>query len=141
MYLLDTDVVCELRKVKARKAHPSVVAWNSTVTPTETFLSAISVLELERGVLRLERRDATQGAVMRAWIDEHVLPTFAGRILPIDAGVAQRSAELQIADPGPERDSLIAATALMNGMTIVTRNVRDYESTGVAVVNPWDWRR
>lgn len=140
MYLLDTDVVSELRKVKAGKAHANVAAWNSSVAPTETFLSAISILELERGVLRIERRDAAQGAVMRAWMDEHVLPTFGGRVLPIDVGVARRCAKLHIPDPRPERDALIAATALIHGMTVVTRNVQDFEPTGVAILNPWEWQ-
>jgi toxin FitB len=140
MYLLDTDVVSELRRVKAGKAHPKVAAWSASVAPTDTFLSAISVLELERGVLRIERRDAAQGAVMRAWMDGHVLPTFGGRILPIDAAVARRCAKLHIPDPRPERDALIAATALIHGMTVVTRNVEDFEPTGVAILNPWEWR-
>ncbi len=140
MYLLDTDVVSELRKVKAGKAHPNVAAWSAAVAPTETFLSAISVLELERGVLRIERRDAAQGAVMRAWMDGHVLPTFEGRILPIDAAVARRCAKLHIPDPRPERDALIAAAALIHGMTVVTRNVEDFGPTGVAILNPWEWR-
>lgn len=140
MYLLDTDVVSELRKVKAGKAHPSMAAWNGTVAPTETFISAISVLELERGVLRIERRDAAQGAVMRAWLDEHVMPTFGGRILPIDAGVARRCATLHIPEPRPERDALIAATALIHGMTVATRNVEDFEPTGVPILNPWEWQ-
>lgn len=140
MYLLDTDVVSELRKIKAGKAHPNVAAWSVAVAPTETFLSAISVLELERGVLRIERRDAAQGAVMRAWMDEHVLPTFGGRILSIDTGVARHCAKLHIPDPRPERDALIAATALVHGMTVVTRNVEDFKPTGVAILNPWEWR-
>jgi predicted nucleic acid-binding protein len=139
MYLLDTDVVSELRKVKARKAHPKVAAWSEAVAPNETFLSAISILELERGVLRIERRDAAQGAVMRAWMDGHVLPTFAGRVLAIDTGVARRCAKLHIPDPRPERDALIAATALIHGMTVVSRNVDDFEPTGVAILNPWEW--
>lgn len=141
MYLLDTDVVSELRKVKAGKAHPNVAAWSAAVAPTETFLSAISVLDLERGVLRIERRDAAQGAVMRAWMDGHVLPTFGGRILPIDAAVARCCAKLHIPDPRPERDALIAATALIHGMTVVTRNVEDFEPTDVAILNPWEWKR
>ena len=139
MYLLDTDVVSELRKVKAGKAHPNVAAWSGAVAPAETFLSAISVLELERGVLRIERRDAVQGAIMRGWMDEHVLPTFGGRILSIDAGVARRCAKLHIPDPRPERDALIAATALIHGMIVVTRNVEDFKPTGVTVLNPWEW--
>jgi predicted nucleic acid-binding protein len=139
MYLLDTDVVSELRKVKAGKAHPKVAAWSDAAAPSETFLSAISILELETGVLRIERRDAVQGAIIRAWMDENVLPTFAGRILPIDTAVARRCAKLHIPDPRPERDALIAATALIHGMTVVTRNVDDFEPTGVAVLNPWEW--
>lgn len=119
MYLLDTDVVSELR---------------------ETFLSAISVLELERDVLRVERRGAAQGAVMRAWLDGHVLPAFAGRILPIDTSVACHCARLHIPGPRPGRDALIAATALVHGMTVVTRNVDDFEPTGVGLLNPWEWR-
>ena len=141
MYLLDTDVVSELRKVKAAKAHPNVAAWSAAVAPIETFLSAISVLELERGVLRIERRDAAQGAVMRTWMDGHVLPTFAGRILPVDAAVARCCAKLHIPDPRPERDALIAATALIHAMTVVTRNVEDFEPTGVAILNPWECKR
>jgi len=140
MYLLDTEVVSELRKVKAGKAHPNVAAWSGAVAPTEAFLSAISVLELERGVLRMERRDAAKGAVMRAWLDEHVLPTFRGRLLPIDTGVARRCAKLHFPDPRSERDALIAATALIHGMTVVTRNVEDFEPTGVALLNPWEWQ-
>ncbi|HEX5207354.1 MAG TPA: type II toxin-antitoxin system VapC family toxin [Steroidobacteraceae bacterium] len=139
MYLLDTDVVSELRKVKAGKAHPKVAAWSEAVAPSETFLSAISILELERGVLRIERRDAAQGAVMRAWLDGHVLPTFAGRILAIDTGVARRCAKLHIPDPRPERDALIAATALIHGMTVVTRNVDDFKPTGASILDPWEW--
>ena len=140
MYLLDTDVVSELRKVKAGKAHPNVAAWSNVAAASETFLSAISILELERGVLRIERRDPVQGAVMRAWMDESVLRTFAARILPIDTGVARRCARLHIPDPKPERDALIAATALIHGMTVVTRNVDDFKPTGVAVLNPWEWQ-
>lgn len=139
MYLLDTDVVSELRKVKAGKAHPKVAAWSDAAPPSETYLSAISILELERGILRIERCDAAQGAFMRAWMDGHVLPTFVGRILAIDTRVARHCAKLHIPDPRPERDALIAATALVHGMTVVTRNVDDFESTGVAILNPWDW--
>ncbi len=139
MYLLDTNVVSELRKAKAGKAHPRVAAWNAIVAPAETFISAISVLELEWGVLRVERRDPRQGSIMRLWMEKHVLPGFSGRVLPIDAAVAQRCAGLHFPDPRPERDALIAATALVHGMTVVTRNVSDFASTGVPTLNPWEW--
>jgi predicted nucleic acid-binding protein len=138
MFVLDTDVVSELRKVKVGKAHPNVAAWNDSVAPSQAFLSVISVLELERCILQIERRDGTQGKVLRAWMDGYVLPAFAGRVLAIDTVVAQRCAKLHVPDPKPGRDGLIAATALVHGMTIVTRNVGDYAGTGVAILNPWE---
>ena len=139
MYILDTNVVSELRKVKARKAHPKVAAWNANVAPAETFISAITVLELELGILRVERRDPSRGSTMRGWMEQHVLPAFAGRVLPIDTAVAQRCATLHVPDPRPERDAFIAATALVHGMTVVTRNVEDFQSAGVGTLNPWQW--
>jgi hypothetical protein len=97
----------------------------------------MTIHELEVGVLLAERRDPAQGAVLRAWLNGHVLPAFGDRILAIDAAVAQRSARLHVPDPRPLRDGLIAATALVHGMTVVTRNVGDFEPTGVATLNPW----
>ncbi|MGH9616769.1 MAG: type II toxin-antitoxin system VapC family toxin [Acidobacteriaceae bacterium] len=135
MYLLDTNVVSELRK--AKKADRHVRAWARTVPATSLYLSAISVLELETGILLIERRDRKQGAMLRHWMESHVLPTFAGRILAIDAAVAQRCAALHVPDPRSDRDALIAATALVHSMTVVTRNVGDFEPTGVSVLNPW----
>lgn len=137
MFLLDTNVVSELRKAKVGRADANVTAWARTVPAGSLFLSAITLLELETGVLRVERRDLQQGAVLRAWLERHVLPAFAGRILPVDLAVAQRCARLHVPDPRAERDALIAATALVHGMTVVTRNVSDFESTGVPLLNPW----
>jgi hypothetical protein len=97
----------------------------------------ITVLELEIGVLLAERRDPSRGAVFRAWLDRHVLPAFAERILVVDTVVAQRSARLHVPDPRPVRDALIAATAQVYGMVVVTRNVADFEPTGVPTLNPW----
>lgn len=137
MFVLDTNVVSELRKAKAGKADPNVTAWAAGIPVNQMFLSAISVLELETGVLLVERRDPAQGAILRAWLDNHVLPAFAGRVLAVDTIVAQRCARLHVPDPRAERDALIAATALVHGMVVVTRNVGDFESTGVQIFNPW----
>lgn len=137
MFVLDTNVVSELRKAKSGKADPGLVAWAQRLLPGQLFISAITVLELETGVLLAERRDPPQGALLRAWLDGHVLPGFAGRILPVDGAVAQRCARLHVPDPRAERDALIAATAMVHGMTVATRNVADFAPTGVALVNPW----
>jgi predicted nucleic acid-binding protein len=138
MFLLDTNVISELRKVRAGKADPHFAAWVRTVPPASLFLSAIVIQELEIGTLLAERRDPSKGAILRAWLNDHVLPIFSERILPIDAAVARRSAALHVPDPRPIRDALIAATALTHGMTVVTRNLADFESTGVQILNPWD---
>ncbi|HEX4181045.1 MAG TPA: type II toxin-antitoxin system VapC family toxin [Caulobacteraceae bacterium] len=137
MFLLDTNVVSELRKVHSGKADASVSRWADRVDIRDLYLSTVIVMELEIGVLLLERRDARQGAQLRAWLDTAVLPSFEGRVLPVDTTVARRCAQLHVPDPRAERDALIAATAFVHGMTVVTRNVRDFESTGVTVINPW----
>jgi len=135
MYILDTNVVSELRK--GRKAHRSVRTWAQGFSAASLYLSAISILELEIGILLMERRDQTQGAVLRVWMDKHVLPTFAGRVLPIDTAVAQRCGALHVPNPRSDRDALIAATALVHGMTVATRNVNHFQQMGVAIVDPW----
>ena len=137
MYLLDTNIVSELRKAKAGKADKNVAAWAESISATSMFLSAVTILELETGILLIERRDPMQGAILRAWLDDHVLPAFDGRILAVDIAVAQRCAKLNVPNPRPHRDALIAATALVHGMTVVTRNVADFESIGTEVFNPW----
>jgi predicted nucleic acid-binding protein len=89
-------------------------------------------------VISIARRDTAQGAVLRAWIDDQILPRFEGRILAVDTAVARRCAHLHVPDPRAERDALIAATALVHGLTVVTRDVTDFELVGVALLNPWD---
>jgi predicted nucleic acid-binding protein len=137
MYLLDTNVVSELRKAKSGRADPNVVAWAQPIPVGSLFLSAITVLELELGVLLIERRDAAQGNVLRAWLDQSVLPAFEGRILPVDVEVARRCARMHVPDPRSERDALIAATALVHGMTVVTRNVPDFSGLDLPLLDPW----
>jgi predicted nucleic acid-binding protein len=138
MFLLDTNVLSELRKARAGKADRNVTAWVRTVPGASLFLSVIVIQELEIGTLLAERRDPVKGAILRAWLDDHVLITFAERILPVDTAVARRSAALHIPNPRPIRDGLIAATALTHGMTVVTRNEADFEPTGVPLLNPWN---
>ena len=136
MYILDTNVVSELRKGK--NADPKVVRWAHSLPAASLYISAISILELQVAILLLERRDRKPGEVLRAWMDRHVLPTFMGRILAIDVAVAQRCAGLLVPDPRSDRDALIAAIALIHGLTVVTRNVRHFRPMGVAVLDPWD---
>jgi toxin FitB len=138
MFVVDTNVVSELRKAKAGKADRNVAAWASRVPATWLFVSAITILELETGVLLVQRRDPKQGALLRAWLDQYVLPAFSGRVLPVDTAVAQRCAALHVPDPRSDRDALIAATAMVHNMTVVTRNVADFAATGVPLLNPWD---
>lgn len=137
MYVLDTCVVSELRKVRSGRADPGVAAFAQGVDAGALFLSAVTILELDLGILALERRDAAQGSVLRAWLDRYVLPEFSGRTLPVDVAVARRCARLHVPDRRSERDAFIAATALVHGMSVVTRNVIDFEPTGVAIINPW----
>lgn len=135
MFLLDTNVISELRRPD--KADRNVLSWAGAIPAASFFLSAISILEIELGALLNARKDASQGAVLRAWIDDQILPRFEARILAVDTVVAQRCARLHVPDPRAERDALIAATALVHGLTLVTRNVSDFEPTGVALLNPW----
>ncbi len=140
MYVLDTNVVSELRKIRLGKADSQFAIWADSIEAMDLYLSVITIQELEIGVLLAERRDPSQGAVFRLWLNSHVIPAFNGRILDVDTAVAQRSAKLHVPDPRPVRDGLIAATALVHGMTVVTRNVADFEPTGVPTLNPWQGR-
>ncbi|MFZ9315391.1 MAG: type II toxin-antitoxin system VapC family toxin [Burkholderiaceae bacterium] len=137
MYLLDTNVVSELRKVRLGKADKQVSAWVGKIDASNLFVSVITLMELEMGVLAIERRDAQQGKLLRQWLDERVVPEFEERTISIDTTIAQRCARLHIRDRQGERDALIAATALVHGMTVATRNINDFLPSQVACVNPW----
>lgn len=138
MYLLDTNVVSELRKLPAGRANPGVVAWATSVPSAAMFLSVISAYELELGILLAERSDQAKGQVLRSWLNDTVLPAFEGRILPVDQAVAVQSATFHVPDPAPYRDAFIGATALIHGMTVVTRNALDFERfPNTEVLNPW----
>lgn len=137
-YLLDTNVISELRKVGDGKADSNVVAWVSSMDVAQFYLSAITILELERGILAIHRRDKRQGALLRQWLDQQVHPTFDGRILSIDAVVATRCAHLHVPDRRNEADALIAATALVHNLTVVTRNTKDFDGSSVRLIDPWE---
>lgn len=139
MFVLDTNVVSELRKVRGDKANPGVAAWAEQVSSSELFVSSITIHELEHGVLLMERSDPDQGALLRAWLDHGVAAAFKTRVLDVDERVARRAAALHVPNPAPFRDALIGATAIEHDMTVVTRNVRDFERfEGLDVFNPWN---
>lgn len=137
MFLLDTNVVSELRKAGDGRADANVTAWLSNEDAARFYISVVTLMEIELGILRMERRDAEQGALLRAWMNTRVLPEFSERTLPIDSVVALRCARLHVPNLRSERDATIAATALVHGMAVVTRNVAGFAATGVNVINPW----
>jgi len=138
MYILDTNVVSELRKAKSRRSNKNVTQWAKNIPISALFLSVITILELETGILLLERRDKSQGSILRCWLNTHLLPAFSERILPLDVTIAQCCAKLHVPDPRSDRDAIIAATGLVHDMTVVTRNISDFDKTGVKTLNPWD---
>jgi predicted nucleic acid-binding protein len=137
MHLLDTNVISELRRAGHGMADRAVSLWAAGALTNQQYVSAVTIEELEIGVLRIERRDLIQGRLLRTWLEGLVNVTFDGRILPVDLAVVQQSARLHVPNPRPIRDCFIAATALVHGMTVVTRNVADFESMGVPLLNPW----
>jgi predicted nucleic acid-binding protein len=134
MFILDTNVASELRK-KSR-ANREVADWALRIPARQLFMSVVTVRELEYGVLLSARKDLRQSESLGVWL-EAVLQQFEGRILHIDIAIARRCAVLHVPDPKPERDAWIAATALVHGMTLVTRNIKDFAATGVKLFNPW----
>lgn len=137
-WLLDTNVVSELRKVRVGRADANVAAWAEAQDAADLWLSVIVVQEIEIGFLLRERSAPPQGAQLRSWLEDRVLPAFADRILPVTLEVARRGAALHVQGPRPARDGLIAATALAHGLGVATRNVRDFDGTGVRLTNPWE---
>lgn len=139
MYLLDTNVISEFRKIAAGKAEKKVIEWSNSISPLDLFLSVVTLQELEIGTLLVERRDPTQGKLLRRWVNDYVLKVFSERLLDITQQIAISSAQFCVPNPKPINDMLIAATAKVHSMTVVTRNIADFEGTGVKIFNPWDY--
>jgi predicted nucleic acid-binding protein len=133
-YLLDTNVVSELRKAAP---DPNVLAWHAKHAGAEVFLSALLVGEVRRGIERIRGRDPKQADVLERWF-AGLLSTYRSRILPVTAEVAQEWGRCNVNDPVPVVDGLMAATAKVHDLTLVTRNVADVARTGVAVANPFE---
>ena len=136
-YLVDTNVISELRKIRNGTADARVVRYMAILPAADLYLSAITILELEKGTLQIARRDPSQGAILRNWLSSQVLTAFEGRILGVNTEIAQRCASLFVPNPRAQMDALIAATALVHKMTVVTRNTAEFEAMGVALLNPW----
>lgn len=135
MFLLDTNSLSETRRLRP---DPAVAAWFREQDTAAFFTSVIVLTELERGIRLIERRDRRQGAILRRWLDVQVPEWFGDRVLDVDEEVARCAGALHVPDPAPEHDALIGATALVRELTVVTRNVRDFERFGVPVINPWE---
>ena len=136
-YLLDTNVISELRKARSGRAHANVIRWAEHVDAASLHLSVVTIEEIETGIARCERRDPAQATLLRIWLEHSVLKAFAGRILAVDVHVARSSGRSNAPDRRPHGDRLIAATARLHGMTVVTRNVADFEGFDVPVLDPW----
>ncbi|MBA2463703.1 MAG: type II toxin-antitoxin system VapC family toxin [Nocardioidaceae bacterium] len=133
-YLLDTNVISELRK---RAGDPRVKAWVAGQAATDLAISVVTVVEIEVGILRRARTDSDQAAILTRWFEDRVLAGFKDRILPLDLPAARRVAPLHVPDQAPQHDALIAGTALARSLTVVTRNVSDFTRTGLGLINPW----
>lgn len=135
-FLLDTDVVSAMRRPQLLPA--PVLEWANRLVLSETRISAITVEEIERGVLLRERSDPPQGAVLRDWFEHTVMHHYRDGILPIDEPAARATARLHVPDKRPYADALLAGTALTHGLTLVARNDAHHKGiAGLALVNPW----
>lgn len=138
MYLLDTNIISELRLLPKNRANANFVAWASQFPDDRIFyINSVVVMELERGVMLKQRKDPEQGNILANWLYNEILPSFSGRILNIDKAVAHVCSSLHVPNPKPENDAWIAATAIAHGMTLVTHNVKDFNGINVDIIDPF----
>ena len=137
MFLLDTNVVSELRKASSNKADLNVLQWAKKQSVGSLFISSVTILEIEMGILQKERKDPQQAAILRTWLNTHVLKAFSDRVLPFDTSIAIECAKLHVPNPKSERDTMIGATSKVHGMTLVTRNTKDFKHMKLELINPW----
>lgn len=137
-YLLDTNVLSEYRKVEKGTANPNFVKWQQHILLNQLYLSSITVMEINIGILRLARKDKKQASILKNWLDNKVLPNFKQQVLSFDLTTAIICSELHIPDPRPERDTMIASTALQHNLILVTRNVKDFNIPNLSILNPFE---
>ena len=140
-YLLDTNVITELRKARTRAIDPAVSAWTDSVDAGDLFLSAITIMEIEKGIAQVARRDVAQADRLREWFETAVLTEFSERILPFETEAARYCARLHMPDKRSANDAIIAAIAWQHHMVLVTRNEKDFSGMGAQLLNPWAWPR
>jgi predicted nucleic acid-binding protein len=133
-WLLDTNVVSELRK--GERSNPNVRAWQASTRGQDKFISVLVLGEIRRGIESARRRDVPQAIALEQWL-MRLTETFRDRVLPVDARIADRWGVLSVPDPPPTADGLLAATALVHELTLVTRNVHHVERTGVRLLDPF----
>jgi predicted nucleic acid-binding protein len=135
-FLVDTNVFSEMRK--GSYANPGVQAWTTAVDTADLAMSVITLKEIEYGVVSVSSSDPAKSLRLRAWLDHYLLPRVSDRILPITINIARECALLEVPGPYSLADALIASTAIVHDLTVVTRNVRHFAHTGAALLNPWD---
>ena len=136
-YLVDTNVISEFRKMRSGRANENVVRYFSHIQPSNIYMSVITFYEFEKGIKQMELRDQDQGEILRNWMENHVIKYWGANILPIDVNVARICAGLHVPNPKSLSDSFIASTAIVHGLALVTRNVKDFEKIDIEVINPF----